>query len=79
MGIGKVTKAIFLDRDGVLNQSVVRDGTPYPPAGVDELEIYPDAAADLHRLRQAGYLLIVVTNQPDIARGTQTRARSTNL
>ena len=73
MGIGAV-KAVFLDRDGVLNRSIVRDGTPYPPAGLDELAIYPDAAEALRRLQQAGYLLIVVTNQPDIARGTQTRA-----
>ena len=77
MGIGEVTggrRAVFLDRDGVLNRAVVRDGTPHPPASVEELEIYPEAAGALERLKQAGYLLIVVTNQPDIARGTQTRA-----
>ena len=73
MGIGEVTKAVFLDRDGVLNQSVVRHGTPHPPAGLDDLAIYPDAADALRRLKHAGYLLIVVTNQPDIARGTQSR------
>ncbi|MCX6631539.1 MAG: HAD family hydrolase [Candidatus Solibacter sp.] len=67
-------KAVFLDRDGVLNQSIVRDGTPHPPAGLEQLAIYPDAAEALRRLKQAGYLLIVVTNQPDIARGTETRA-----
>jgi D-glycero-D-manno-heptose 1,7-bisphosphate phosphatase len=67
-------KAVFLDRDGVLNRSTVRGVTPHPPASVDELEVYPDAAEALRRLKQAGYLLIVVTNQPDIARGTQTRA-----
>ena len=74
MGIGEVTKAVFLDRDGVLNEFFLREGTPHPPAGLHELTIYPDAAGALRRLRQAGYLLIVVTNQPDIARGTQTRA-----
>ena len=73
MGIHEVTRAVFLDRDGVLNQSVVRHGTPHPPAGLDELAIYPDASEALRRLKQAGYLLIVVTNQPDIARGTQSR------
>jgi D-glycero-D-manno-heptose 1,7-bisphosphate phosphatase len=67
-------KAVFLDRDGVLNRFFLRDGTPRPPAGLDQLEIYADAAGALLRLKQAGYLLIVVTNQPDIARGTQTRA-----
>jgi D-glycero-D-manno-heptose 1,7-bisphosphate phosphatase len=74
VGIGEVTKAVFLDRDGVLNRFTMRDGIPRPPAVLDELEVYPDAAEALRRLKQAGYLLIVVTNQPDIARGTQTRA-----
>jgi D-glycero-D-manno-heptose 1,7-bisphosphate phosphatase len=74
VGIGTVTKAVFLDRDGVLNKFFLRDGTPRPPAGLDELEVYPDAAEALRGLKEAGYLLIVVTNQPDIARGTQTRA-----
>ncbi len=73
MGIGAVTKAVFLDRDGVLNQSIVRDGVPRPPAGLDQVAIYTDAAAALRLLKQAGYLLIVVTNQPDIARGAGTR------
>lgn len=65
--------AVFLDRDGVLNEPVVRDGKPYPPAGLSELRIYPDAAAAVARLKEAGYLLIVVTNQPDVARGATTR------
>jgi D-glycero-D-manno-heptose 1,7-bisphosphate phosphatase len=72
MGIAAV-KAVFLDRDGVLNEPVVRDGKPYPPAGLDELKIYPDAAPALARCKEAGYLLIVVTNQPDVARGRVAR------
>ncbi|MDP8989656.1 MAG: HAD family hydrolase [Acidobacteriota bacterium] len=66
--------AVFLDRDGVINQAIVRDGKPYPPLGVDELTIMADAAAALQSLKQAGFLLFVVTNQPDIARGKQTLA-----
>jgi transaldolase len=65
--------AVFLDRDGVLNTAVVRDGKPYPPASVDDLVIAPDAVQALRRLRAAGYRLVVVTNQPDVARGTQRR------
>jgi D-glycero-D-manno-heptose 1,7-bisphosphate phosphatase len=72
MGIGAV-KAVFLDRDGVLNEPEVRDAKPYPPAGPDELKIYPEAARALARFKHAGYLLIVVTNQPDVARGTTPR------
>ena len=75
MGVNPVRpRAVFLDRDGVLNRAVVRAGRPYPPASVNELEILPDAAGALARLKAAGYALVVVTNQPDIARGTTTRA-----
>jgi D-glycero-D-manno-heptose 1,7-bisphosphate phosphatase len=69
-----VTRAVFLDRDGVINAPVVRGGKPYPPAGVDQLELLPGVAEALAALHAAGYVLVVVTNQPDVARGTQTRA-----
>lgn len=66
-------RAIFLDRDGVLNASVVRGGKPYPPASAAEVELLPGVPQALARLKAAGYLLIVVSNQPDVARGTTTR------
>src|SRR4051812_3025069 len=65
--------AIFLDRDGVINRAVIRDGKPYPPADPSELEILPRVPEALTRLRGIGYLLIVVTNQPDVARGKTPR------
>ena len=65
-------RAVFLDRDGVLNAAVVRDGLPHPPGSVDEVEVLPGAEDACSRLRAAGFDLVVVTNQPDIARGTQT-------
>jgi D-glycero-D-manno-heptose 1,7-bisphosphate phosphatase len=67
-------RAVFLDRDGVINRAVVRDGKPFPPKSATEVEVLPDARDALLRLRDAGYMLIVVTNQPDVARGTQERA-----
>jgi transaldolase len=67
------TRAVFLDRDGVLNHAIVRAGRPYPPAGLSEIELLPGVRKACAALRAAGYLLIVVTNQPDIARGKQTR------
>jgi D-glycero-D-manno-heptose 1,7-bisphosphate phosphatase len=66
-------RAVFLDRDGVINRSVIRDGKPYPPASLAEFTILPDVADGLVRLRNAGYLLIVVTNQPDVRTGVQSR------
>ena len=67
-------KAVFLDRDGVINRAFVREGKPYPPAGIAELEILPGVAEALQRLSAAGYYLAVVTNQPDVSRGKATRA-----
>ncbi len=66
--------AVFFDRDGVLNKSLIKHGKPHPPADLSELEIADDALDALTRLKQAGFLLIGVTNQPDVARGTTDRA-----
>jgi len=66
-------RAVFLDRDGVLNRAIVRNGTPYPPSGLAEFEVLPGVVEACAALRAAGFLLIVVTNQPDVARGTQRR------
>lgn len=66
-------KAVFLDRDGVLNRAVVKNGKPHPPASANELEITPGAKSILEKLKEQGYKLLVVTNQPDVARGTTTR------
>ena len=66
-------KAVFLDRDGVLNQAVVRNGKPYPPVTAAELVLAPDAKAALRKLKAQGFLLLVVTNQPDVAKGITTR------
>ena len=66
-------RVVFLDRDWVINRAVVRDGKPFQPANLAELEILPGVPEALIRLKAAGFRLIVVTNQPDVARGTQTR------
>ena len=62
-------KAVFLDRDGVINRGVIRDGKPSAPFKLSELEILPGVGAALASLRAAGFQLIIVTNQPDVARG----------
>ncbi len=64
-------RAIFLDRDGVLNKPVLVCNKPYPPSNLSELEIYPGVQKSCAQLHQAGFLLVVVTNQPDVARGKQ--------
>ncbi len=67
-------RAVFLDRDGVLNRAIVENGKARPPADLTELEILPDVPAALRALAARGYLLIVVTNQPDVARGQTSRS-----
>jgi D-glycero-D-manno-heptose 1,7-bisphosphate phosphatase len=73
VGIGALKHAVFLDRDGVLNDAIMRDGRSHPPATLAELRVADGAAEALRILKQAGFLLIVVTNQPDVGRGTQSR------
>ncbi len=68
-----MSKAVFLDRDGVINRAVVREGKPYPPKDLAGMEILPGVKDALIRLKAAGYLLVVVTNQPDVARRTTKR------
>ncbi len=61
--------AVFLDRDGVINRALVRDGLPYAPTRVEEFEILPGVPEACAKLKSAGYLLVVATNQPDVGRG----------
>ena len=65
--------AVFLDRDGVLNEVELRNGSPHPPAAAEQLRLLPGVTEACHRLRDLGFALVVVTNQPDIARGKQSR------
>lgn len=67
-------KAIFLDRDGVLNDAIIKNGKPYPPASLAELVVAADVAPALAQLKSLGYLLIGATNQPDVARGTTAKS-----
>ena len=66
----KLRRAVFLDRDGVINRALERDSKPYPPRSLAEFEILPDVAAACAKLKAAGFLLVVATNQPDVGRGT---------
>ncbi len=66
-------QAVFLDRDGVINRAVVRDGKPYPPATLDDFLLLPGVEQAIQALREAGFLIIVVTNQPDVTTGLQRR------
>ena len=62
-------RAVFLDRDGVINRARLRENKPVPPADLSGLEILPGVPDALKSLKGAGFLLVVVSNQPDVARG----------
>ena len=66
-------QAVFLDRDGVINRAVVKNGKPFPPASLDAFEFLPGVESAALALRKAGFLIVVVTNQPDVATGLQAR------
>lgn len=66
--------AVFLDRDGVINSNVVRNGRPYAPTRIDEFILIPGVPEAVETFRAAGYLVIVATNQPDLTTGKQSQA-----
>ncbi len=66
-------KAIFLDSDGVLNTAIMKEGKPVAPTTLSELEIPEEVKPALEKLKAAGYLLICVTNKPDVERGLMTQ------
>jgi D-glycero-D-manno-heptose 1,7-bisphosphate phosphatase len=69
-----VTRAVFLDRDGVISANVERDGRPVAPTSLADFRILPGVEEATRRLKDLGFVLIVVTNQPDISTGRNTMA-----
>jgi len=69
-----MNRTVFVDRDGVISRSVVRDGKPYAPDRLEQFEILPGVPQVIASLRAAGYRVIVATNQPDVGSGRQTQA-----
>lgn len=68
------TRAIFLDRDGVINANIVRNGRPFAPTTLEEFRLLPGVLEAIQRLKKAGFLVIVTTNQPDVPNGITPRA-----
>ena len=72
-------RAVFFDRDGVVTRAIVREGRAYAPLTLEDFAIVPDAAETVAQVRRAGFLAIVVTNQPEIARGQLSWATLTAM
>lgn len=71
--MGRQVKTIFLDCDGVLNTAVMRGDKPVAPTSIAELEIPEEVQPCLEQLKAAGYLLVCVTNKPDVDEGHMTK------
>ncbi len=69
-----MNRAVFFDRDGVLNKLVSRDGGFFSPRTVDDFQLIPKAEDVINKIKFEGYLCIVVSNQPDVARGYLDRS-----
>ena len=67
--VGMKRKAVFLDRDGVLNKPIIREGRSFAPKTLEEFNLIEGATDAVNRLNEAGYLTIVVTNQKDVGTG----------
>lgn len=68
-----MVKAVFLDRDGVINHAYTNNNKPIPPSTIEELIILPKVADSLNLLKSQGFKIIVVTNQPDVSRGKTSK------
>ncbi len=76
-----MSRAIFLDRDGVLNKLVKRDGGYYSPQRFQDFILFDNVGYITSKLKEEGFYIIIVSNQPDISRGrltTKTLFKMTN-
>lgn len=64
-----MSKAIFLDRDGVINKVIIREGRPFSPRSMDEFQIIQGVSEAIALLQKEGLLVVLITNQPDLANG----------
>jgi D-glycero-D-manno-heptose 1,7-bisphosphate phosphatase len=62
-------KAIFFDRDGVINIPIIKKDKPYPPKEFKDLVLYKQVSKSVLKIRKHGFKVIVITNQPDYQRG----------
>ena len=66
-------KAVFFDRDGVLNKTFLKKGKPYAPRSLKDFKIFSNTNGILNHLASLNYLIFVITNQPDVGNGYITK------
>ena len=67
-----MNRAVFLDRDGVINQGIVREGRPYAPTHLRDSKLLPKVSDAITCFRENFFKVIVITNQPDVRSGKVT-------
>ena len=67
-----MVRAVFLDRDGVINANLERNGKPVAPTTLEQFSFLPGVEQAVGRLKAAGFAIVVVTNQPDVKNGLTT-------
>ena len=72
MVIRKLLPAVFLDRDGVICQTYILNAKPYAPRRLEDFKFMPNSRCSVMKLKQAGFIVVVATNQPDIGNGFVT-------
>jgi len=70
---GALNRAVFLDRDGVISRTFIRNGKPFAPTTVEQFELLPNVTTAIAALKKVGFRVIVVTNQPDVGAGRVAR------
>jgi D-glycero-D-manno-heptose 1,7-bisphosphate phosphatase len=70
-----MNRAVFLDRDGVINKVRLVNGRPHPPSNMEDVEILDGVIESIALLKAKNFTLVVITNQPDVARGETTQLR----
>lgn len=70
----KMAKAFFLDRDGVINKVILKNNKPFPPYNIKALKILPGVPEALEKIMRHNFLIIVITNQPDVSRGITSKS-----
>jgi D-glycero-D-manno-heptose 1,7-bisphosphate phosphatase len=68
----KTKPALFLDRDGVIIKSYTINGKPFPPRSLDKVLLLDDVVQSVNMVKNFGFEIVVITNQPDIATGKTT-------
>ena len=65
---------MLFDRDGVINMAFYRNNKSYPPKTINEVSLFDGVVECIKKIKQAGFMTFIITNQPDVERGISLQA-----